>query len=105
MTEPEGLLRDASAPRAWRLETLAEPMSVRKVWAGRSRAKAVYVELVTRDGDNLAEVYHVDRDGRMQPGPVFSIAIARFPELSATLIAAHRRAVELALIDRRGQDR
>jgi hypothetical protein len=71
--EPEGLFRDTSAPQSrQRLATLAEPLTVRKMWAGPSRNNAIYVQFVSRDGDNLSELraHYVDRDGRAS-GPQF----------------------------------
>lgn len=89
-----------------RLARLDEPIVVRKLWAGRSRSTALYVRLITRDETNVAEVsaWHIDAGGCMQPGAAVTVALTKLPELTAALLAAHRRAIELALItDRRGQ--
>jgi hypothetical protein len=108
MREPEGMFRDAPAPRARRLAALNEPVLVRKLWAGRSHSVAIVVSLVTRDGKNLAQVelWRVDSAGRLHPTAMaIPLAIARLSELSAALVTAHRRAIELHLIEHWGPKR
>lgn len=75
---------------------------VRKLWRGRSRTTALYVSLQTIGSENVAEVrvWRMDGDGCMKPAEGFTLDIHRCPELAAALVAAHRRAVELALIGR-----
>jgi hypothetical protein len=103
--EPEGRFGDAAAPRARCLAALPEPVVVRKFWPGRSRSVAIAVSLITGGNGNLAqvEIWRVDSAGRLCPSATaIPLSIAQVPELAAALVAAHRRAAELSLTKRRG---
>ena len=104
MHEPEGVFSDFPKPRAPRLAVLAEPLTVRKLWTGRSRRKAIYLTLETIDGRNVLDVrlWRIDGTGRMQPAHGFTTDLHRAPELAAAVGAAHRRAIDLNLIEERG---
>jgi hypothetical protein len=81
---------------------------VRRLWRGRGRTSALAVSLHTDDGGhNVAsiEVLHQDAAGRLQSGRAITLAIHKLPELAAALVSAHRRAIELALIEHRGPQR
>jgi hypothetical protein len=89
--------------RLRRLAALAQPLTVRKLWAGRSRTKAIYVQLLTHHGENLAEIglWRLEVARRMRPTiNAFTLAIL---ELAAALVSVHRRACELRLVYRRGR--
>jgi hypothetical protein len=101
--EPEGLFRDAGAPRARRLAALTEPVVIRKIWPGRSRSAAIAVTLNMRDNQNIVqiEIRRIDGTSRFYPSaPAIQLSIARLPELVEALLAGHR----LGSIDRRGVD-
>ena len=100
VTELEGVFRDV-APRARRLAAL----SVRKLWRGRGRSTAIDVSLQSIDRRNVTEVrlWRMDGAGRLQADEGCTIDIYKVPD-AAALLAAHRRAAELGLIDRRGVD-
>lgn len=83
-------------PAIYCLAVLSEPVVVRKLWRARDRSAALYVRLLTRGAHNLADVrlFRIDVVG-------FTIDIQRRPKLAAAAIAAHPRAIELSLFDRR----
>ena len=107
MIEPEGLFREVAAPRARRLAVLPGPVVVRKLWRGRGRSTAICVSLLTIENRNVVDVrlWRMNSAGRMAAAEGFTLDIHRAPELAAALAAAHRRAVELQLIDHRGPER
>jgi hypothetical protein len=78
------------------------------MWAGRSRRHAIVVRLVTHSDRNVADVrlWIVDSAGCLQPsGQGFVLDLHKLPELAAALVSAHRRAIELALVELRGPQR
>jgi hypothetical protein len=111
MQEPEGQFtdiksNDIEACRR-RLAALAEPVTVKRMWAGRSHRHAIVVRLVTRDDRNVADVrlWIVDSAGCLQPSDHgFTLDLHKLPELAAALVAAHRKAIELHLVER-GRER
>jgi hypothetical protein len=87
--------------RLRRLAALARPLTIRKLWAGRSGTKAIYVQLLTHHGENLAEIglWRLEVARRMRPTTnAFTLAI-----VAAALISVHRRACGLRLVYRRGR--
>jgi hypothetical protein len=90
--------------RLRRPAALAQPLTVRKLCAGRSRTNAIYVQLLTHNGENVAEIslWRLEVARGMRPTTnSFTHAIARLSELTAALVNVHRRACELRLVFRR----
>jgi hypothetical protein len=85
--------------RLRRLAALAQPLTVRKLWASRSRTKAIYVQLLTHHGENLAGIslWRLEAAGRMRPTTnAFMLAIARLSELAAALVSGLRAETRLS---------
>lgn len=95
-------MKELPTPRPRRLASLFEPVVVRKFWRSRDHSAAVYVSVQTIGGRNVAAVrlWWLDGSGRIAPADGFQLDIHKAPEFAAALIAPHRHAIALALIDR-----
>jgi hypothetical protein len=80
---------------------IAEPIVIAQFWKNR-KGDFIRVSLQTWEQHNICDVrqFFTARDGRVQATKRgVAIAVRKIPELLAAIIKAHRKAIELGLLD------
>jgi hypothetical protein len=84
---------------------LAEPVKVAEFWKNR-KGESIRATLVTYEGRNCFDLrqHFTAHDGRMQPTKRgITVAVLRLPELAAAVSKALAKAIELGLIEAKGE--
>jgi hypothetical protein len=80
---------------------IAEPVEIASFWKNR-KGDFIRVSLQSWEQHNICDVrqFFTGRDGRVQPTKRgITVAVRRIPELLAAVAKAHRKAIELGLLD------
>jgi hypothetical protein len=84
-----------------RAPKLEQPIECAKFWRNRG-GEAVIVSLREYEGRVVVDcrVHFTNREGKLQPtGKGLSLVILRLPQLAKAITKAHKKAIELGLLD------
>jgi len=84
-----------------RTAALAEPVEIASFLKNK-KGDFIRVSLQSWEQNNICDLrqFFTDRDGRVQPTKRgITVAIRKIPELLAAVTEAHRKAIELGLLD------
>jgi len=88
-----------------RADRLTEPVTVDRFWRNR-KGQACVTTLSSFEGQLVVDcrIHYTDKDGKLCPmRKGITLSINRLPDLARSITKAHRKAIELGLLEEAGE--